>query len=342
MALRAVEDDDAQARIQILALFAHRQIGDKGWKLMGSSDMQLRFCHLGARGCTQAVAAHQGGDEFRQVGNRRVHRARRAHLAALVMFLRLALIVPPVGQIGGEIVTPYQARAGHAQPVENGLGQIADVESQALRLAAVLDDELQQDETFARIAVARAGIEMDAQLLVGFDEPEVAEAGRMGQAHPRRDLFPARIVGQILIGPVLVREHWIGAIARQRLVEIVLERRVEVQLALIDQLHHRVCKHRLGERRAVHDGVGGQRIAFGVTDAVGVDIADLAAIDHRNGHALGMGAGHDLAHFGVDGGAAGYRLCDGREREGRSWRIAPPTEVEPFSSFSSCKSVRDG
>ena len=128
---------------------------------MGSRDMQLRLRHLGARGGTQAIAAHQGGNEFRQVGNGGIHRACRAHFAALVVFLRLALIVPAIGEIGGEIVTPHQARAGHPQPVEIRLGQIADVEPQTLRLAAVFDDELQQDETFARIAVARAGLEMD-------------------------------------------------------------------------------------------------------------------------------------------------------------------------------------
>ena len=49
-----------------------------------------------------------------------------------------------------------------------------DIEPQALRFAAVFDDELQQDETFARIAEVRAWFEMDMQLLVGFDEPEVS------------------------------------------------------------------------------------------------------------------------------------------------------------------------
>ena len=42
-------------------------------------------------------------------------------------------------------------------------------------------------------------------------------------------------------------------------------------------------------------------------------IADLAVIDDRNGHAVGMGFGHDLLHFGVDGGAAGNRLRERRE-----------------------------
>src|SRR5436305_297214 len=116
------------------------------------------------------------------------------------MRLRLALIVPSVGNVGvGIVLGPHQARAGHSQPVEVSLGQIADIESQTLRLAAMFDHELQKDETFTRIAEARARVEMDVQLLVRFDKPEVAEAGRMSQAHARRDLLPARIAGQILV-----------------------------------------------------------------------------------------------------------------------------------------------
>jgi len=57
--------------------------------------------------------------------------------------LWLTLIVPTVGEIAGEVIPPTQAGAGHAQPVEVSLGQIADVEPQSLRLAAVFDDELQ-------------------------------------------------------------------------------------------------------------------------------------------------------------------------------------------------------
>src|SRR5580658_2664901 len=115
------------------------------------------------------------------------------------MLLRLTLVVPAVGEIAGESVSPDEASAGHAETFENGVGEIADIESQPLRLAAVFDDELQQDETFARVAEARAWFKVDVQLLVGFDEPEVAEASGMRQAHPRCDLLPARIAGQILI-----------------------------------------------------------------------------------------------------------------------------------------------
>src|ERR1700684_4169036 len=141
---------------------------------------------------------------------------------------------------------------------------------------------------------------MDAQFLVGFDEPEVAEASRMCKAHTRSELFPARIVSQILVRPVLVRKNWIGTITRQRIVEIVFKRSIEPELSLINQLQHRVSKHRFGEGRAVHNGVRGEWISLGVTDAVRVDVTDLTVIDNRNGHALGVGVRHDLADYGVD------------------------------------------
>src|ERR1019366_9349930 len=51
-ALRAVEDHDAKAGVQILALLTHWQVGEERGELMGSGDMQPRFRHLGARGRT--------------------------------------------------------------------------------------------------------------------------------------------------------------------------------------------------------------------------------------------------------------------------------------------------
>ena len=42
-------------------------------------------------------------------------------LLALVMRLRLALIVPAIGDVGVLTVVPHQACAGHAQTVEVGL-----------------------------------------------------------------------------------------------------------------------------------------------------------------------------------------------------------------------------
>jgi len=41
-------------------------------------------------------------------------------------------------------------------------------------------------------------------------------------------------------------------------------------------------------------------------------------IDDRNGHAIGVGLGHDFAHLSVDGGGIRYRLYGSRDgkREG--------------------------
>src|SRR4029077_20643099 len=102
---------------------------------------------------------------------------------------------PASGEITVESVTPHQACGGHVQVVESSVGEIANVEPQPLRLATVFDDKLEQDKAFARIAVASAGFEMDVQLLVGLDEPEVVESSGMGEADTRSDFSPAGIVG---------------------------------------------------------------------------------------------------------------------------------------------------
>jgi hypothetical protein len=65
------------------------------------------------------------------------------------MWLRLALIVPSIGDVGVLTVMPNQACAGHPKTVGVDLGQIADIKPQTLGLAPVFDDELQQDEAFA-------------------------------------------------------------------------------------------------------------------------------------------------------------------------------------------------
>src|SRR5262245_32481112 len=70
------------------------------------------------------------------------------------MHLWLALIVPPVGQVRPEVGAPLQAGARHAQPREDGVGQVLDVEDEALGSCSLLDRELQQAEALARVAVA--------------------------------------------------------------------------------------------------------------------------------------------------------------------------------------------
>ena len=163
------------------------------------------------------------------------------------MFLGLVLVVPAIRNIRVRPVQEHQARPRHAESLEIGISHIAHVNSQPLRGAAMFDSELQQDQAFARVAEARARLEVDVQLLVRLNEPEVGEAGRMRQAHARRYLFPARIICQILIGAILVGKDRVRAIGRQWPIQVILDRSVQLQFALIHQLHHRVREDRLGD-----------------------------------------------------------------------------------------------
>ena len=148
VSFRAVEHYDAQTGMQVFPLLRQWGVGGKDWKLMSSADIQLTLRHLGSRGFTEAIASNESRSEFSKIANRCVHRSRHPYLAAIIMFLRLASIVPSVCQVGCEIITPHKACALHAETAENGLSKITDINAQSLRLAAMLDDELQQNQSF--------------------------------------------------------------------------------------------------------------------------------------------------------------------------------------------------
>src|ERR1035438_7972258 len=64
VALRAVKDDDAQPRGQILSLLTQRQVGLEKREQAGSRNMQAWLCDFGARCSTQAVPPYEGGSEL--------------------------------------------------------------------------------------------------------------------------------------------------------------------------------------------------------------------------------------------------------------------------------------
>ena len=112
------------------------------------------------------------------------------------MVLRLALIVPTVGEIVGEVAALTQASASHAQPVEGSLGQIADVEPQPLRSAAVFDNELQQDEAFTGIAELGSELDADGAVLSHQERHERARHSRFDfrlERKEREAWIPSRI-----------------------------------------------------------------------------------------------------------------------------------------------------
>jgi hypothetical protein len=141
---------------------------------------------------------------------------------------------------------------------------------------------------------------VDAQFLVGFDEPEIMETGGVGKRHARRDGAPAFVASQIAIGTVLGQMSLPLAVTDQGLVEVVGERRVEIQLALVYQRQRAVSHHCLGERCAVHHRVGLERIALGVACAVRLHVGQSATIYHGDRHAVGARFGHGGAHPCID------------------------------------------
>ena len=58
-ALGSLEHDHSQTRREVWPLFSRRQIRREVGKLVGSTDVQGRLDHLGARGRGKAVAPHQ-------------------------------------------------------------------------------------------------------------------------------------------------------------------------------------------------------------------------------------------------------------------------------------------
>src|SRR5262245_64054712 len=123
----------------------------------------------------------------------------------------------------------------------------------------MLDDELEQDESFARVGVSRAWIEMDAQLPVRLNKCKICETCGMGESHSWCYLAPPFIHSQILVRTIFVRENRVGSVARQSLRQIIGAWCVERDFTGVDEVQSGVGKKRLGERRIVHTGVGLRR-----------------------------------------------------------------------------------
>ena len=81
-------------------------------------------------------------------------------MAMHVGVARVALYLPENRSLKGKRMVVKSV----AQRIRNRFNvAVAEVDTQALVLSPVLDDELEQDHTFAGIAVARPRIEVDAR-----------------------------------------------------------------------------------------------------------------------------------------------------------------------------------
>jgi len=156
------------------------------------------------------------------------------------------------------------------------------------------DHELQQQHAVAGVCVAAARIEVQAQALVRLEPVEIREARAMRQQDARRDGAPAIVADEIAPARVGLRIRG-RVVGRQGPRQDVRDRAVEPESALVHELHRHVAKHRLGERRAVHHGVGTERVPGGVAHAEGGDPRDATVPDDPDRETAGAGVVHRTA-----------------------------------------------
>ena len=207
------------------------------------------------------------------------------------------------GEPGPPIVRRVVGRIGHPERAEDVIAEIClevlarqrlDDATAPIDAGAVQPLLTRIEEQRARhIRFARARLE------VAHDRAGevVAEPGRVREQMPH---------GRCpLCGPQCVRpglgvealEHFQVCQLRQ----VLLGRIVEAEPALLDQLHHRQRRDRLGHRRDAENGVDGHRpAAGGVCHSEGALIHDAAAIgDHRD-HAWNVAARDRIGQHLVD------------------------------------------
>ena len=171
------------------------------------------------------------------------------------------------------------------------------------------DDDLQERHPFAGVAEPLPGLEVDAQLLVRLEPAPAGQAGGVAHAHARRDAPVARVGAEVT--QVLVPGG--AAVLPERLAHVLLQWLVEVEHALLDELHDQHREHRLAERRAVDLGVGAERLpGRQVRDAEGARVDLLRAVEDRDRQAVDVGRARErldpLGQRGrVDGGAVEAR-----------------------------------
>ena len=96
-------------------------------------------------------------------------------------------------------------------------------------------------------------------------------------------------------------ETFVGNAQRRR--QMIVDRIVEAQLALLDELHERDPDRRLGDRADAEQGVGvGAAIGLEGGGAIAPRHHDAGAVDDREADARDLVAAHRLAHRAVDEG----------------------------------------
>ena len=125
----------------------------------------------------------------------------------------------------------------------------------------------------------RAGVVVNMQLVVVFEAAEVGEAGGVVEQNTQCELRSARVACKV---GVMVE-------VAKRLSEVLLDGLVKIESTALDQAHDDRRKGRLGQRRGGHHGIRRERqILFGVAQAVGIEVDNLATMEERDSSAGNM------------------------------------------------------
>src|SRR5947209_20422084 len=87
----------------------------------------------------------------------------------------------------------------------------------------------------------------------------------------------------------------------ERLAEVLLNRRVKIERATLDEAHDHGCKSRLCERCGGHYGVGREwEILFRVAQAVSLEVENLAVTEDRDASAGDVRGLDQTVHGRID------------------------------------------
>ena len=204
---------------------------DERWKLASRRNRQLRANEFGATFRRKTLARQYACPQPGLVRNRRVHGAGRAYVAALVVWFERSVDGVAIGQVVGKVGAPLHARVRHPETIEDpALHLRLDVQSEPR-----LQDELQEIESLAGVGVALSRLKVEPEDAILLEPAKIVEARGMIQHMARGQCLPAAVAGQVAIRLVV----------RQGPRQVALERLVEVEQVLVNELQNHVGKRRL-------------------------------------------------------------------------------------------------
>ena len=269
----------------------------QGGELVEGGDAYLWAEHLALGFGGHDTAAEEALEELAHVEDVGVHGACGAGVATAGVAEVDAAVVVAVGCVGGEGVAPGEGCAGHTEGIE-------DAFCHELLEGLVhhgLDDELEEIDALAGVAVAGSGLPVDAHFAVGLHGGVVGESGGVGEELAGGDAAPADVSGEVFVAVEL----------GEGLAEVLPDGFVEVEHAGVDNGHDVGGEDAFSEGGGPHFGVGGHGLFQGyVAESEGVGPDDFSVVQDGDLGSGDLGVGEDFAGDGGGFGAGKRRAVE--------------------------------